>query len=129
MACRANDRRIISKRRVADIHYRHRQVSLGGDADHASRYQRHRAADDDHGLVAAAVNNQFREQYIDAVAIYLHQQGLDIVSDGDAHFDSDVGGPELDQLPPRHMGGFDKTRNPPRCLAADARYSLVVPAK
>ena len=42
----------------------------------------------------AMVNNQFREQYVDAVSIYLHEQeiaGLDIVTDGDAHFDSDVG--------------------------------------
>ena len=43
----------------------------------------------------AMVNNQFREQYVDAVSIYLHEQemaGLDIVTDGDAHFDSDIGG-------------------------------------
>ena len=43
----------------------------------------------------AMVNNQFREQYVDAVSVYLHEQeiaGLDIVTDGDAHFDSDVGG-------------------------------------
>lgn len=58
----------------------------------------------------AMVNNQFREQYVDAVSIYLHEQeiaGLDIVTDGDAHFDSDVGGQSWTNYPPRHMGGFD----------------------
>ena len=58
----------------------------------------------------AMVNNQFREQYVDAVSVYLHEQeiaGLDIVTDGDAHFDSDVGGQSWTNYPPRHMGGFD----------------------
>ena len=65
----------------------------------------------------AMVNNQFREQYVDAVSVYLHEQeiaGLDIVTDGDAHFDSDVGGQSWTNYPPRHMGGFDKN------TAADA---------
>ena len=59
----------------------------------------------------AMVNNQFREQYVDTVGLYLHEQemaGLDIVTDGDAHFDSDVGGQSWTNYPPRHMGGFDK---------------------
>jgi len=63
----------------------------------------------------AMVNNQFREQYVDAVSIYLHEQelaGLDIVTDGDAHFDSDVGGQSWTNYPPRHMGGFDKNPQP-----------------
>jgi 5-methyltetrahydropteroyltriglutamate--homocysteine methyltransferase len=63
----------------------------------------------------AMVNNQFREQYVDTVGIYLHEQemaGLDIVTDGDAHFDSDVGGQSWTNYPPRHMGGFDKKPQP-----------------
>ena len=63
----------------------------------------------------AMVNNQFREQYVDTVGIYLHEQemaGLDIVTDGDAHFDSDVGGQSWTNYPPRHMGGFDKSPQP-----------------
>ena len=63
----------------------------------------------------AMVNNQFREQYVDAVSVYLHEQelaGLDIVTDGDAHFDSDVGGQSWTNYPPRHMGGFDKDPQP-----------------
>src|SRR5215469_13791895 len=59
----------------------------------------------------AMVGTQFRDQYIDAVSIYLHEQeiaGLDIVTDGDAHLDSDVGGQSWTNYPPRHMGGFDR---------------------
>jgi 5-methyltetrahydropteroyltriglutamate--homocysteine methyltransferase len=63
----------------------------------------------------AMVNNHFREQYVDTVSVYLHEQevaGLDIVTDGDAHFDSDVGGQSWTNYPPRHMGGFDKNPQP-----------------
>jgi 5-methyltetrahydropteroyltriglutamate--homocysteine methyltransferase len=63
----------------------------------------------------AMVNNQYREQYVDAVSVYLHEQeiaGLDIVTDGDAHFDSDVGGQSWTNYPPRHMGGFDRDPQP-----------------
>ncbi len=55
----------------------------------------------------AMVNNQFREQYVDAVSIYLHEQevaGLDIVTDGDAHFNSDVGGQSWTNYPPAAHG-------------------------
>jgi 5-methyltetrahydropteroyltriglutamate--homocysteine methyltransferase len=63
----------------------------------------------------AMVNNQFREQYVDTVSVYLHEQemaGLDIVTDGDAHFDPDVGGQSWTNYPPRHMGGFDRNPQP-----------------
>jgi 5-methyltetrahydropteroyltriglutamate--homocysteine methyltransferase len=63
----------------------------------------------------AMVNNHFREQYVDTVSVYLHEQelaGLDIVTDGDAHFDSDVGGQSWTNYPPRHMGGFDRDPQP-----------------
>jgi 5-methyltetrahydropteroyltriglutamate--homocysteine methyltransferase len=58
----------------------------------------------------AMVNNAFREQYVDTVSIYLHEQtvaGLDILTDGDTHFDSDVGGQSWTAYPTRHMTGFD----------------------
>lgn len=64
----------------------------------------------------AMVNNRFREQYTDTVSVYLHEQeiaGLDIVTDGDAHFDSDVGGQSWTNYVPRHMGGFDRHRPQP----------------
>jgi 5-methyltetrahydropteroyltriglutamate--homocysteine methyltransferase len=58
----------------------------------------------------AMVNAVFREQYTDAVATYIHEQeiaGLDIVTDGDAHFDQEVGGQSWTNYPTRHMEGFD----------------------
>jgi len=64
----------------------------------------------------AMVTNQFRDQYTDAVMIYLKQQelaGLDIVTDGDAHFDADVGGQSWTSYPPRHMKGFDRANPRP----------------
>jgi 5-methyltetrahydropteroyltriglutamate--homocysteine methyltransferase len=63
----------------------------------------------------AMVDNRFREQYVDAVSLYLHEQdlaGLDIVTDGDAHFDSDVGGQSWTAYPTRCMGGFDHQPRP-----------------
>jgi 5-methyltetrahydropteroyltriglutamate--homocysteine methyltransferase len=63
----------------------------------------------------AMVNNRFREQYIDAVSVYILEQqlaGLDILTDGDAHFDTDVGGQSWTNYPPRHMGGFDQHPRP-----------------
>ena len=74
---------------------------------------------DGRSFLDAMVNNRFREQYADTVSIYLHEQeiaGLDIVTDGDAHFDSDVGGQSWTNYPPRHMGGFDR-HNPKPAVA------------
>ncbi len=59
----------------------------------------------------AMVDIGFRDQYLDAVMIYLHQQelaGLDIVTDGDARFDHDVGGQSWTRYPTPHMAGFDR---------------------
>ena len=44
---------------------------------------------------AAMVDRTFREQYLDAVSAFIRDQeraGIDIVTDGDARFDNDVGG-------------------------------------
>jgi 5-methyltetrahydropteroyltriglutamate--homocysteine methyltransferase len=63
----------------------------------------------------AMVSSVYREQYLDAVGVYLKEQelaGLDIVTDGDAHFDQDVGGQSWTAYPMRHMGGFDRTPRP-----------------
>ena len=59
----------------------------------------------------AMVDSEFREQYTDAVAVYLSDQvtaGLDIVTDGDAHYDNEVGGQSWTSYPPYRMAGFDK---------------------
>jgi 5-methyltetrahydropteroyltriglutamate--homocysteine methyltransferase len=61
----------------------------------------------------AMVVSRFREQYTDALSVYLHEQelaGLDIVTDGDARFDQDVGGQSWTGYPTRHLGGFERGR-------------------
>jgi len=58
----------------------------------------------------AMVISRFREQYVDALSVYLREQevaGLDIVTDGDCRFDQDVGGQSWTSYPPHHMTGFD----------------------
>ena len=56
--------------------------------------------------------SRFREQYVDALSVYLREQevaGLDIVTDGDCRFDQDIGGQSWTSYPPHHMAGFDTT--------------------
>ncbi|MCL4800915.1 MAG: cobalamin-independent methionine synthase II family protein [Burkholderiales bacterium] len=60
----------------------------------------------------AMVNSRYREQYTDALSVYLREQeiaGLDILTDGDCRFDQDVGGQSWTSYPPHHMSGFDHT--------------------
>ncbi len=60
----------------------------------------------------AMVNSRFREQYVDALSVYLRDQevaGLDICTDGDCRFDQDVGGQSWTSYPPHHMSGFEAT--------------------
>jgi len=62
----------------------------------------------------AMVISRFREQYVDALSVYLREQevaGLDIVTDGDCRFDQDVGGQSWTSYPPHHMSGFE-TQHP-----------------
>ncbi len=57
----------------------------------------------------ALSDRNFREQYMDAVGAYIHDQssaGLDIVTDGDARFDNDVGGRGWFFYPLERLGGF-----------------------
>ena len=61
-------------------------------------------------FLAAMVESRFREQYEDALAVYLTEQsvaGLDIVTDGDVRFTQDIGGQSWTSYPPFHMSGFD----------------------
>jgi 5-methyltetrahydropteroyltriglutamate--homocysteine methyltransferase len=58
----------------------------------------------------AMVISRFREQYVDALSVYLREQevaGLDVVTDGDCRFDQDVGGQSWTSYPPHHMSGFE----------------------
>jgi 5-methyltetrahydropteroyltriglutamate--homocysteine methyltransferase len=61
----------------------------------------------------AMVDRGYREQYLDAVAVYLRDQeaaGLDIVTDGDCRFDADVAGHNWFSYAPLHMDGFAGSR-------------------
>jgi 5-methyltetrahydropteroyltriglutamate--homocysteine methyltransferase len=65
-------------------------------------------------FIEAMVNSSFREQYTDAVSAYLRDQetaGLDICTDGDARFDTEVGGQSWFSYPWRHLAGFDASRD------------------
>ncbi len=56
----------------------------------------------------ALADARFREQYTDAVGTHIRDQeraGLDIVTDGDARFDVDVGGMSWFQYPARRFAG------------------------
>ena len=57
----------------------------------------------------AIADARFREQYTDAVGTFIRDQeraGLDIVTDGDARFDTDVGGMSWIQYPARRLAGL-----------------------
>jgi 5-methyltetrahydropteroyltriglutamate--homocysteine methyltransferase len=61
----------------------------------------------------AMVDRSYREQYLDALAVYLRDQeaaGLDIVTDGDCRFDADVAGHNWFSYAPQHMDGFAGAR-------------------
>ena len=61
-------------------------------------------------FLQAMVETRFREQYEDALSVYLNEQmiaGLDIVTDGDVRFTQDIGGQSWTSYPPFHMAGFD----------------------
>ena len=62
---------------------------------------------------AAMVDRVYREQYLDAVSVYMRDQeiaGLDIVTDGDCRFDADVAGHNWFSYAPLHMDGFAGAR-------------------
>ena len=66
-------------------------------------------------FLEAMVNARFREQYEDAVSVHLRAQevaGLDIITDGDAHYDEQVGGMSWVSYAPFRMAGFDKSPQP-----------------
>jgi 5-methyltetrahydropteroyltriglutamate--homocysteine methyltransferase len=66
-------------------------------------------------FVEAMVNSRFREQYCDAVSAYLSDQvtaGLDVCTDGDCRFDTDVGGQSWFTYPLNRLGGFDHDNAP-----------------
>ncbi|MGZ5866157.1 MAG: hypothetical protein ACXWKC_12310, partial [Xanthobacteraceae bacterium] len=71
------------------------------------------------------VESRFREQYEDAVSVNLRAQeiaGLDICTDGDAHFDEQVGGMSWQSYPIMHMDGFNSTPAPAKYNAGATAY-------
>ena len=66
-------------------------------------------------FLEAMMNARFREQYEDAVSVHLRAQetaGLDICTDGDAHFDDQVGGMSWQSYPLTHMTGLSAEAQP-----------------
>jgi 5-methyltetrahydropteroyltriglutamate--homocysteine methyltransferase len=70
---------------------------------------------DSQSFLEAMMNLRYREQYEDAVSVYLRAQetaGLDICIDGDAHFDEQISGMSWQSYPLTHMAGFSTTAEP-----------------
>jgi 5-methyltetrahydropteroyltriglutamate--homocysteine methyltransferase len=66
-------------------------------------------------FLEAMMNARYREQYEDAVSVHLRAQetaGLDICTDGDAHFDDQVGGMSWQSYPLTHMAGLSAQAQP-----------------
>jgi len=66
-------------------------------------------------FLEAMLNARYREQYEDAVSVHLRAQetaGLDICTDGDAHYDEEVGGMSWQSYPLTHMAGFSAAPEP-----------------
>ncbi len=66
-------------------------------------------------FLEAMVNSRYREQYEDAVSAFLRAQetaGLDICTDGDAHYDEQVGGMSWQSYPLTRMAGFAAVPEP-----------------
>ena len=66
-------------------------------------------------FLEAMANSRYREQYEDAVSCFLRAQeiaGLDIVTDGDAHYDEQVAGMSWQSYPLTHMDGFADVPQP-----------------
>jgi hypothetical protein len=74
-------------------------------------------------FLEAMVNARWREQYEDAVSTHPPAQevaGLDICTDGDAHYDEEIGGWSWQSYPLTHMAGFSRevALTPPAVAAA-----------
>jgi len=66
-------------------------------------------------FLQAMTHARYREQYEDAVSVHLRDQevaGLDICTDGDAHYDEEVGGMSWQSYPLSHMAGFSGLPEP-----------------
>jgi 5-methyltetrahydropteroyltriglutamate--homocysteine methyltransferase len=67
-------------------------------------------------FLEAMVDSRYREQYEDAVMVYLKAQelaGIDICTDGDAHYDAQVAGLSWQSYAPFRMQGFSTSSPQP----------------
>ena len=83
-------------------------------------------------FLEAMVNARWREQYEDAVSTHLRAQeiaGLDICTDGDAHYDEEVGGFSWQSYPLTHMAGLSREveLTPPAVAAASPKRMVASP--
>jgi len=65
------------------------------------------------------MNSRYREQYTDTVSVHLRDQeaaGIDICTDGDAHYDEEVGGQSWTSYPLFHMSGLDRQNPQPTVM-------------
>lgn len=76
-------------------------------------------------FLEAMMNATYREQYEDAVSSFIRMQevaGLDIVTDGDAHYDPEIGGMSWQSYPLTHMKGFSTHSEPSVYKAGAVAY-------
>ncbi|HWM81241.1 MAG TPA: cobalamin-independent methionine synthase II family protein [Pseudolabrys sp.] len=76
-------------------------------------------------FLEAMMNATYREQYEDAVSSFIRMQevaGLDIVTDGDAHYDPEIGGMSWQSYPLTHMKGFSADSEPSVYKAGAVAY-------
>jgi 5-methyltetrahydropteroyltriglutamate--homocysteine methyltransferase len=76
-------------------------------------------------------DSRYREQYQDAVSSHIRDQeraGIDIVTDGDCHFDLDVGGQSWFLYPLRRMEGFSGEEYPASIGYGSGRGSIIYEA-
>ena len=80
-------------------------------------------------FIEAMVNSAWREQYTDAVSCFLRDQetaGLDVVTDGDAHYDVEVGGHSWISYPVGRMGGYDAEYHPSPAVAIQQKRGHIL---
>jgi 5-methyltetrahydropteroyltriglutamate--homocysteine methyltransferase len=76
-------------------------------------------------------DSRYREQYQDAVSSHIRDQeraGIDIVTDGDCHFDIDVGGQSWFTYPARHLEGFSGRDYPAQVGYGSGKGSIIFEA-
>jgi len=80
-------------------------------------------------FIEAMVNSAWREQYTDAVSCFLRDQetaGLDVVTDGDAHYDVEVGGHSWISYPVGRMGGYAAEYHPAQAVAIQQKRGHIL---